>query len=471
MRHRILRYVLTAFTLSVGALACQSTVHLNSGAAASSPPPPLLNLSPLRIANAGASPRPTPDEDATYVRLRSEGLTHALERNALGIALMSEANGVEGFMKSPSGDVRAEDVRWAGFVEKDALVVLVGETLHRAESMQDARDGQFASLPYRVSPGAHLFRSGGGKVIAYAQSSPARLYVSTDSGKTFSERKLPEQVPVIDLEVRRDGVIVLAHDRGKKKNSWNHEDQLAQIYVSRDATWTKGPRVQTYDASTAIAQHGDAITISSESSDAAKDDDGERGLTRNGTWVSASESRGYLDFANASRWFSPNPPTARPGYPSNRANASEPDLPDLVGGVMGTACAGVTCVSNRPFSGTSPRISVLHDGVCAASDVVTRKETVVIASVDGKPAHPEEIAHRECDPTKSAVRTALLAVPTLEAMRLSRLPSSCASGEIVGTAAAAFLFLRRSAWRQRWPRRAWRRQRGSVRRSLHAFQT
>ncbi len=78
-------------------------------------------------------------------------------------------------------------------------------------------------------------------MIAYAQSSPARLYVSNDSGKTFSERKLPEQVAVIDLEVRRDGVIVLAHDRGKKKNSWNHEDQLAQIYVSRGTEFWNPP--------------------------------------------------------------------------------------------------------------------------------------------------------------------------------------------------------------------------------------
>lgn len=228
MRQRTIRLIATTVMLSAGGVGCQTSVHVNPPAASPSAKA-THGPSPVRISNAEVSPRAAQYEQENYVPLRSEGSSHALERNRFGVVLMSEANGVEGYLKSPSNNPRANDVLWAGFVEKDAVVLLVGETLYRAESTQDAQHGRVIPLPHRVEPGAKVFASGGGKVVAYAQPSPPRLFVSNDNANTFFERKLADQTPVIDLAVRRDGVIVVAHDLGKKKNSWGHDDQLAQI--------------------------------------------------------------------------------------------------------------------------------------------------------------------------------------------------------------------------------------------------
>lgn len=438
MRHPITRLSVTILVLSASGFACQPRVQVN----ARPTPPATVSAeapAPLRIAHAEASPRAVPYEQEKYAALGSEGFAHALERNELGIALMSEANGVEGFMKSPSGDPHAVDVVWAGFVQNDALVVVACDTLYRAESMQAARDGKFVPLPHRVTAGAKLFASGGGKMVAYAEPSLPRLFVSLDNGRAFAERKLPERTSLIDLAIRRDGTVVIAHDAGKKKNSWGHEDQLAHIYVSRGTTWTKGPVSQSYDAKGSITHRGDTITVSVERA-ADEEQPHALALAKNGKWVPASSPASYLAFGSLSHRFSPEPIVMRPGYPLARANPPDFGAGGLLGGVVGERCTGAACLAHRSMVGARPQIHAFNDGVCPASDVVERKEKIRVVGMHGKPSRDEEFTRRECDPKKAALRTPALAVPTPAGPRVGRLPSSCASGKIVGTSTSPFLY-------------------------------
>lgn len=403
-------------------------------------PPSTVAPKPVQIANAELSPRAVAHREVQYARLRSEGVSHALERNRFGIVLMSEDAGVLGFLRSPGGEPDASEVAWAGFVSEDALVVLHRDTWYRAASLHDAQAGRFVPLSHRVEPGPKIFASGGGKRIAYAFPSPPRLFVSDDNGQSFSERKPPETTQILGLQVRRDGVIVIAHDAGKTRNTWGHDDQLAQVYASRGTGWKKGPRSQSHDAPSVISHVGDVVTVALEKIRGQEYE--ARALTRDGQWASPARTGAYLDFAYPSNRFFPEPAVARPPYPTGGARADEfgaGDLLGVLGGNLSDACRGATCLSHRSFVGMSPNLHALNDGVCPASDVVARKETLHVVSTDGKPAHDEEITHQECDPAKVPTRTSALVFPTQEGWLLGRLPAFCASGTIVGTPALSLL--------------------------------
>src|SRR6185503_9694595 len=129
-----------------------SSVLCSCGGGAPPPPPPLpfIPIAPpppppaapalLVVPRAEASPQRVPEPRAPKVaELRSEGKRHALERTADGIVVLSEERGVLGLLKSPA---RGAEVRWAGFVDDDAILIATHDALHRAATPDDAIAGK-----------------------------------------------------------------------------------------------------------------------------------------------------------------------------------------------------------------------------------------------------------------------------------------------------------------------------------------
>src|SRR5262245_15704909 len=79
--------------------------------------PPAWFVIPGAEASArAAAPQRAPD----VAPLHSDGRRHALARTAYGIVIASEADGVLGFLRRPAP---GGEVRWAGFVDDDAILL------------------------------------------------------------------------------------------------------------------------------------------------------------------------------------------------------------------------------------------------------------------------------------------------------------------------------------------------------------
>ncbi len=157
-----------------------------------------------RRRSAGRGPRvdafldgvPAPE----FPELRSDGKHHALARTRDGIVMVSEADGVVGFLASPAG---GSAVRWAGFVDDDAVLVAAEGTLFRAATPADAVAGR-AERVGSLAPRASLMASAGRWGVVAAPAEGGAFLVSSNSGRTFAGTTRPTG-KLTDLTVRSDG--------------------------------------------------------------------------------------------------------------------------------------------------------------------------------------------------------------------------------------------------------------------------
>ncbi|HEX7665159.1 MAG TPA: hypothetical protein VF407_11625, partial [Polyangiaceae bacterium] len=125
--------------------------------------------------------------------------------------------------------------------------------------------------------------------------------------------------------------------------------------------------------------------------------------------------------------FEPAPPQARPTMPTGK---NDDDNVDLVGGLMGSECRGVACLSHREYLAPTPHAYVLDDSTCDPSSIVDHEEDVYDAIGTGA----KHTVHRKvCDETKPAARTATLVLTGAGLPKTVRLPSWCPSGTITGS--------------------------------------
>jgi hypothetical protein len=400
-------------------------------------PPPLPPLPPappplLAVPRAEAAPRhrSTP-RDPEHPELRSDGKRHAIRRTKDGIVVLSEDRGVIGILKD------SKEIHWAGFSADDAVLIARGDSLLRAATPDDAVLGRFDPLG-TLDPSAPRIASGG-KVVVAAAPDGSLLLVSRDGGKRFVKEKPPAKGPIAEVQVRSDGVIVIAIDRGRIDGS-RDEARSMEIHVSRArGAWVKGPMaVKAYGA--AIARSGDALVIQVEKKGGKKE---RLGLDARGKWIRAAYPSPWLELAWTGSWISIQPPSPRPGIPKLLADDGG-GLSDLLGvmGGLGARCRGVACLAHRTIVGGPPIAAAFHDGVCANEHVVERKETVDVYDAErgGRGSHPVTHTIRECAKDAPAARAATLLIRASGADPvLSKLPTTCAAGRVLSTDVAAFV--------------------------------
>lgn len=396
------------------------------------------------IPRAEASSRRAPDaaraNEVTPEPLRSEGKRHALTRTEEGVVVLSEERGVLGFLKSPT---TGAPIRWAGFVDDDAVLVVAGDQLSRAASPDEAIAGKFEPLG-SVDPTATQMAAGGQVFVAAVPSEGGAIYVSRDSGKHLSASKRPEAGPLADLEVRSDGAVVAAIEKERFVGEYGAKGVRGQVWVQRGAgPWVKGPMAEALYG-TLLDHRGDTIVLDMPKTPGDETAYRHRGLDAGGRWIETDyDYIGWLTFSWTSATFRPQIPEARPGFPAPRKKKDD-GLGGLVGGIVGSGLGGppdcgVSCLGYRAPTGRPPTIRAFEDGECAREHVVSRIEKVSVAGNAKESAHQEDFTIRECDDAQPARRGTTLLVPDGDQKRLVRLPPSCASGFITGTERASFV--------------------------------
>jgi hypothetical protein len=392
-------------------------------------PPPLL-----AVPRAEASPRHRPEpKDPAVTKLRSEGKHHALERTVDGIVVLSDERGVLGFLKSPG-----PEIRWAGFVDDDAVLVLAGNTLHRAATPDEAIEGKLAKLG-DIDPAATLIASAGKIAVAAVPAAGGAFYVSRDGGKRFSSEKRPAPGPIAEVAVRGDGLVVAAIEKEPITAEGGHKGLRTEIFVGRDArAWQKGPLADALWGP-ALAQHGDHVSIHSPKKKGPPGESEQLGLDAKGRWIKTDYPGNWLWFTWTDNRVEVEVPTERPGY----ATAASSDGGVLGGlgmlGSRGSDVHGVACLAHRSLVAAPPRVRAFHDGVCAKEHIQKRTETIHVMGGFGAKEHDEESTYSICDPSAPPRRTSTLLLRNTDAPRLVKLPVACADGHIVGTDRAAFL--------------------------------
>lgn len=399
-------------------------------------PPAAVPL--LVVPAAEPSPRLAPERKAPEVpRLRSEGKRHALERTGDGVVVLSAERGVLGFLAGPP-----EAIRWAGFVEDDAVLVLGPEGLRRAASSHDAVAGKLAPAASeqrgeRLDPALGRVASAGKIVVAATTAPDAQLLLSRDAGRTFARWKRPAPGALADLTVRSDGVVVALIETQRRQRDRMTEVHADAWSARAGGAWEKGPSAVALWGGSPLAHHGDTIAVQ-VLKPGRTDDTETRVLSTRGKWIAGSYPPAWLERAWTSDTFALSPPETRPGFP-------EKDLRDGAGGLgllggLGSRSWGVWSLRGRPFASAPPRLRAFWDGECAKEHVVQKTETHHLIGTAGEPAHDESHTYPICDPGAAARRTStLLLRPEGAAPRLAKLPASCASGSITGTIHAAFV--------------------------------
>ncbi|APR76669.1 Hypothetical protein A7982_02016 [Minicystis rosea] len=397
-----------------------------------SAPPPAPTAPPaapalLTVPRPEASPRYAPPPDGPRVaRLRSEGKRHALERIREGIVVVSEERGVLGFLKSPAP---GSEIRWAGFVDDDAVLIATKDTLHRADTPNDAIAGKLTALG-PIDPDATKIASAGKIVIAAVPAPDGAFMVSRDGGKRFTAEKRPAPGPIEEVAVRADGFVAVAIEQLPRDD----KKRLAQadVWVGRGARgFQKGPAAGFVTNLPPFTQHGDAIIVYAMKS---ASEGGWLGLDAGGKWIAANRPRSWLSFTSADEHIAVNAPTSRPSFPT--PNDEREDSFGVLGGGRGLRdCHHATCLTHRVFIGR-PRARVFHDGECAVEHVQESTQTILpLDPSDG--GMRDQRTERKCDERRPPRRGSTLLLQGAEP-RVARLPISCAEGRIVGTAHAAF---------------------------------
>lgn len=423
---------LIPFALGASLLGCVAEVQ--------PPPPPAVTIAPpapapppappplLVVPRAEATPpRPPSPPEAPVAPLRSEGKRHALERTRDGVLILSEERGVVGFLPS---SVAGQPIRWAGFVEEDAVMVVVADRALRAASVEAAMAGRFDPVT-GFDPSVEVLGAAGKHVVAAAPAEGGAFQISTDGGRTFAAAPRPAKGEIVDLAVRADGFAAVAFAR---------EGKRAEVVVGRGGKgFGKGTIAERHGRGV-LVQHGD--TISLDAAIVKGQPKGRVGLDARGAWAQALYPASWLGFAWTSTSFAPTPKEPRPGLPKPPPRGDDPL--SMVGGVMGgvlsgAECQGVACLHDRSLARSTPALRAYHDGVCAREHVVSRTETYRVEGSLGSPSMEVEQTIASCDRAAPAQRTTTLIAGAGEGAALVKAPDDCAAGRIVGTDRAAFL--------------------------------
>ena len=406
------------------------------------PPPPPSGPPPLLLVpRAEASLRPVSQVNASPVpALRAEGKRHVLHRIEEGIVVISADRGVLGVLKHPSLDTPF----WGGgFGDDDAVLLAMGDTLYRAATPDDAVAGKLEALD-KIDRNAIIFAAAGKIVVAAVPGVDGAYYESRDGGRHLALAKRPAKGSIVDLTVRSDGVIVAAIEKETVTNQWGGKGVRAQIFSAKRAgAWTAGPLAESFSRSV-LTHHGDSIVVSALRKKPGLDHD-TLGLDAKGRWIPA----GYPDIWPSSVWTDSRvriaARTERPGFPTSSDNAAG-TLGML--GMAGGKCSGVDCLGRRSSLGLTPFARAFHDGVCAKENVEAHTEELsdIIAFSDSvsaaKKAPEKKRTHTryECKKGAPAERASTLLVRAGDERHTARLPVTCASGEIVGSSRAAFVY-------------------------------
>jgi hypothetical protein len=403
------------------------------------PPAPPATPALVVVPRAEASPRRAPEaKEPTVAPLRSEGKRHALARTTDGVVVLSEERGVVGFLSDP-------DLRWAGFIEDDAVLALTPRGLLRAATPEDAVAGRFTPVHppdptgtklAPLDPAATVLRSAGKVVVAAAPMAGAVFSVSRDGGRHFASWKRPAPGPLADLAVRSDGMVVAAIEREPITREGT-KGMRTEIWTARaGGAWQKGPLADALYGP-ALSHHGDSITIDAPRPGEASGSD-HLGLDAAGKWIATDYAEAWLYATWTDGRIDVSVPEHRPGFPKPPRKDGSGGL-GMLGGMMGSNRRGVACLAARPFASPAPRVRAFHDGVCAPQHVQQRTETHHVFKGHERTGHEEQFTFPVCDPRAPAQRAATLLLRDGEASRLARLPLTCAEGSIVGTDRAAFV--------------------------------
>jgi hypothetical protein len=372
--------------------------------------------------------------------LRAEGKRHALERIEEGIVVISAERGVLGVLKHPSLDTPF----WGGgFGEDDAVFLAMGDRLYRAATPDDAVAGKLEALD-KIDSNALLLAAAGKIVVAAAPGAEGAYYESRDGGRHFASAKRPGKGAIVDLTVRSDGVIVAALERERETNQWGTKLVRAQVVSTKSAgAWTAGPLAETWYGPV-LTHHGDAIVVSAPRKKPGTGND-TLGLDAKGRWIPTHFPDPWLSSMRADSEVGIDPRPERPGFPTSL------DGNGRIGGVFGMGegkCSGVDCLGRRLPLGPPPFARAFHDGVCAKENVEAHTEELAeligISDSPGaaKKAPEQKRTHTSygCDKGAPAERAATLLVRAGDERHTARLPSTCASGTIVGSNRAAFVY-------------------------------
>ena len=429
MRHaRLASLALTAVVASCASAAPLLLEPPSGQIAQVLPPPPGL----LVVPRAEASPRLGRKPQAPEVEaLRSEGKRHAIERTADGLLLLSEERGVLGFVESP---VPGAAIRWVGFVDDDALLIAVRDSLYRAATPDDALAGKLEP-PEKIDPAATRIASAGKLVVAAVPGADGAFYASRDGGRHFISAPRPARGAIAEIAVRGDGVIVAAIEAGPTERD-GHKGIRAEVWTARGTgRWLKGPVTDNVHGPM-LWVHGDAISVFSQ---VKSGDLKQLGLDAGGRWIAAGSPDRWLSFTWTDARIVADPPVKRPGFATP---PTKDDGLDLVGGLMGglgTRCEGVDCLSDRKIVSGPPAVRAFHDGECAPEHVRSRTQKLTVLSSSGGKQRDETYLEHSCDPAMPVRRPATLLLPGSGVPHVARLPSTCADGEIVATARLAFV--------------------------------
>jgi hypothetical protein len=361
--------------------------------------------------------------------LRVDGKRHALRRTAHGIVVVSEERGVLGFVRSPW----RREIQAACLVEDDAVLLVARDALARAATPDDAVAAKVEDLE-PLDRAATLFACGGRVAVAAVPSANGAFYVSRDGGRHFKAEKRPAPGALLDVTVRSDEVIVAATEKERVKNEQGKDGVRAQVLTQRGAGgWSKGPFADAFYGPV-LTHQGDSIIVQSPGKKQLET----LGLDAKGRWIPTDFPDTWLPFGWTDTRVAIDVPPVRPGFPKPAKGGY--GMIGALGRGGGEPCQGVMCLMGRDLLGTAPSVSAFHDGVCDGQHVKEHKETFPVLDPGGKALKEESYTTYSCDERGPAKRASTLVVPTEAHPIVARLPASCASGRVVGTLRASFVY-------------------------------
>jgi hypothetical protein len=310
-------------------------------------------------------------------------------------------------------------IRWAGFVENDALLVATSQTLHRAATPADAIAGRFEPLE-KIDPSATTITSGGSIVLAAAPGHDGTLYESRDGGRHLAPTKRPARGAILRLAVRSDGLVAAALETGTFQRNKREVVHAATWTRRGQGPWVQGPAIDSMSRDDVLNQSGDFVSVLATSSTNAET----MGLDAAGRWIKATWPEHWVAYAWTNGSFAPRPPEKRPGFArlTLTRSSSGGGPADVLSWGPHETCEGVACLAHRRAVLRTPIARAFQDAECAREHVVTTTEK-----------------NRECDPARPARRMATLVLRSPSPPRVVRLPASCAKGQVVATDRAAFV--------------------------------
>ena len=366
--------------------------------------------------------------------LRAEGKQHVLERTVDGIVLTSAERGVLGFMKKPAPSA---PIRWAGFVDDDAILIATTNTLHRAATPEDGIAGKFEALD-KLDPAATLLASANKLVVAAVPDPDGAYYESRDGGRHFIPAKRPTKQALVDLTVRSDGVTVAALEEEQVAGKRGRKHVGAQIVTAkRPGAWTAGPLAAV------LTHHGDSIVVESPRKKQPDESD-TLGLDAKGRWTPAVSPGSWLSSRLTDNLVRIGTPSERPGFPKPSKGGGSGGRRKIGCAVLGLSsgldCHGASCLGHRAMLGPQPIARAFHDGVCGKKHVAPRTRTVQAFDEDACAYVAKTVTTYECTQSEPARRTSTLLLRDGDERRVARLPSTCAAGEVTGSGRASFVY-------------------------------